>query len=153
MHGIVPTKKGEGVTIVIYENPSGFNSQITRNENLEKDKEIINGLEADIVAYSEHRIKCKHKDNINKFSQMFMGREAEILSIASRNVHENVGRFQEGGTSMHLYGPLVNQNKLIHSGKYETGLGRWVVMVFQGYKGIKTIIVCGYNWCYNKNME
>ena len=26
-------------------------------------------------------------------------------------------------------------------------------MVFQGSEGIKTRIICGYNLCYNKNME
>ena len=31
VHGVAPGKKGEVVTRVIYENPNGFNSQITRN--------------------------------------------------------------------------------------------------------------------------
>ena len=65
-------------------------------------------MEADVVAYSEHRLNCKHKDNRNGFSQMFRNGEAEIRSIAAHNVHENVGRVQEGGTSMLLYGPLVD---------------------------------------------
>ena len=57
VHGIVPGKKGEGATRVIYENPNGFNSRITQNEKLENAKEIIDDLEADVVAYSEHRLK------------------------------------------------------------------------------------------------
>ena len=68
MYGIAPGKKGEGVTTLIYENPNGFNSQITHNEKLEKDKLIIDELEADVVAYSEHRLNFKHKDNRNGFS-------------------------------------------------------------------------------------
>ena len=78
LHGIAPGKKGEGVTRAIYENPNGFNSQINRNEKLEKSKEISDELEADVVAYSKHRLKCKHKDNRNGFSQMFRGGEAYI---------------------------------------------------------------------------
>ena len=78
----------------IYKNPNGFNSQINRNEKLEKAKEIIDELEADVVAYIEHRLNCKHKDNINLFLHMFRGGEAEIRSIAAHNVHENVGRIQ-----------------------------------------------------------
>ena len=54
---------------------------------------------------------------------------------------------------MLLYGPLVDQYDLEESGKDDTGISRWVVMVFRGYEGIKTRIVCGYNSCYNKNME
>ena len=37
VHGISPGKKGECVTRVIYENPNGFNSRITRSEKLDKD--------------------------------------------------------------------------------------------------------------------
>ena len=33
VHIIAPRKKVEGVTRVIYENPNGFNSRITRNKN------------------------------------------------------------------------------------------------------------------------
>ena len=54
---------------------------------------------------------------------------------------------------MLLYGPLVYQYDFEHSGKDDTGLGRLVVMVFQGSEGIKTRILCAYNLCYNKKME
>ena len=66
-------KKGEGATRVIYENPTRFNSRINRNEKIDKAREIIDELEADVVAYSEHRLS-----NRNGFSQMFRGREVEI---------------------------------------------------------------------------
>ena len=33
VYGVVPRKKGEGVTRVIYEKPNGFNSRITSNKN------------------------------------------------------------------------------------------------------------------------
>ena len=45
---------------------------------MEKSKEIIDDLEADVVANSEHRLNCNHKDKINGFSQIFRGVEAEI---------------------------------------------------------------------------
>ena len=32
---------------------------------LDKAKEIINELEADIVGFSEHKINSKHRDNMN----------------------------------------------------------------------------------------
>ena len=54
---------------------------------------------------------------------------------------------------MLIYGPLVDQYDFEHSVKDDSGLGRWVVMVFQGYTGIITRIVCGYNLCYNKKMK
>ena len=51
------------------------------------------------------------------------------------------------------YGPLVDQYDSKHSGKDDTGLGEWVLMVFQGSEGIETRIVCGYNSRYNKKMK
>ena len=46
---------------------------------------------------------------------------------------------------MLLYEPFVKQYDFEHSGNDDTGIGRWVVMVFQGSEGIKTRIVFGYN--------
>ena len=53
---------------------------------------------------------------------------------------------------MLLYVLLVDQYDVEHYGKDDTGLGRWVVMFFQGSEGIKNRIVCGYKLCYNKNI-
>ena len=83
---------------------------------------------------------------------MFRGGEAEIRSIAAHDVHKNVGIIKEGGTIMLLYGTLVAHYNFKHYGKDDTGLGRWMIMLFKGYKRIKTRIVCGYNLCYNKKM-
>ena len=92
VHGVAPGKKPDGVPRLIYENPNGFNYRISNTKKLEKAKEIIDELEADLVAYSEHRLNCKHKDNRNGFSQMFRGGEAEIRTVVAHNVNENVGR-------------------------------------------------------------
>ena len=147
VHGIAPWPKPEGVTRLIYENPDGFNTRISGNEKLEKAKEIIDELEADIVAYAEHKINAANNDNVNGLSQMFNGGEAEIRTLCGHNVHEDVGRIQQGGTSLLLYGPLIDQYDFEASGKDDIGLGRWVVMVFRGSDGITTRVVCGYNPC------
>ena len=102
-------------------------------------------MEEDLVSYSEHRLNCRHKDNRNGFLQMFRGREAYIQSIAAHNVHKNVGRIKECGTSMLLYGPLLYQYHFEQSGKDKAELGRWVIMVFQVSEVIKNSIVCGQN--------
>ena len=67
--------------------------------------------------------------------------------LCGHNVHENVGRTQQGGTSLLLYGPLIDQYNFEASGKDDAGLGRWVVMVFRGSEGITTRVICGYNPC------
>ena len=58
---------------------------------------MIGELEADVVCYNEHRVKTKHKGNQNGFNHLFQGGEEEIISVVAHNVHENVGRVQEGG--------------------------------------------------------
>ena len=55
VHGTAPGCKGEGITRLLYENAHGLNSRIGGNEKLDKAKELIDDLEADLVAYSKHR--------------------------------------------------------------------------------------------------
>lgn len=76
--------------------------------------------------------------------------EAEIRTVAANNVHENVGRVQEGGTCSMAFGSIVKYYDVDKSGKDETGLGRWTVMTFAGSDGITTRFLCGYKPCYNK---
>ena len=83
---------------------------------------MVDVLEPDIVAFIEHKLNVRHKDNKNGFSQMFNGGEYKIRAVAANNVHANVGRVQQGGTSLMTYGPMIEQYDLENSGKDETGL-------------------------------
>ena len=105
------------------------------------------------MAYSEYQVNCTHKNDKNGFSQMFRGREAEIRSVAGHKMHDNVGRSQEGGISLLCYGPLIGQYDIENMGKDDTGMGQWVVMIFQGADGIVKWVVCGYTPCYNKKKQ
>jgi hypothetical protein len=55
VHGLPPGRKGEGVTRVIYENLNGLQSTLSKNEKLDKARQMINDLQADVVCYNEHR--------------------------------------------------------------------------------------------------
>ena len=57
VHGVAPRKKAEGVSRLIYENVDELNNRISNNDKLEKAKEIIDDLEADLVVYSEHKTR------------------------------------------------------------------------------------------------
>ncbi len=152
VHGTAPKSKGAGVTRLIYKNVNGFSNRLSNNEKIKRAKEIHDKLEVDIVAYNEHRLNMNHKLNVNGFNQLFRGGEAEIRSMVSHNVHENIGRIQEGGVSLIMYGPLTEYLQHDVSAKDEKGLGRWSVMTQCG-GGIRTRIVCGYNPCYNRNPD
>ena len=55
---------------------------------------------------------------------------------------------------MLAYGSLLEQYDYDNSkADHELGLGRWVVMIFVGTDGRATIVVCGYNPCYNNKVD
>ncbi len=100
VHGHAPGKKREGFGRLLLENVNGLNTRIAGNDKLEKGKAMIDDLEPDIVAITEHRINLRHKANKNGFRQMFDGGEAEIRAVQAHNVTEPAGKVQEGGTAM-----------------------------------------------------
>jgi len=55
--------------------------------------------------------------------QMFNGGDAEFRTQTGHNVHENVGKMQQGGTILLLFGPLIDQYNFEESGKDDSGLG------------------------------
>ncbi len=152
VHGYAPPKKAEGTVRRIYENVNGFCNCLCGNKKVERAKEIHDELEVDIPAYCEHKLNMKHRMNVNGFNRLFKGSEAAIHSIVSHNVHENIGRVQQGGTSMLLFGHLTEQVDHNESGKDDSGIGRWTVITLQG-DGVRTRVVCGYNPCGNSKLN
>ncbi len=152
VHGNAPPTKADGTVRLIYENANGFCNQLSENEKVEKAREIHNELEVDIAAYCEHRQNMRHKKNCNRFNQLFKGGEAEVCSIVAHNVHKNIGRVQQGETSLLLFGHLTEQLDKNESSKDETGLGRWSVMTLQGDR-VCNRIICGYNPCGNAKLN
>ena len=55
------------------------------------------------MAYNEHRINMKHNLNKVGFNRLFWGGEAEVRSVVGHNIHKNVNRIQEGGTSIIMF--------------------------------------------------
>ncbi len=82
---------------------------LSKNEKLNKARQVINDLQADVVCYNEHHQNLKHKANCNGFCQMFNGGETKLRTIAAHNVNEDTGKFQEGGTAMLVFGDLIEQ--------------------------------------------
>jgi hypothetical protein len=94
-----------------------------RNDKVERMRELHDKLETDIAAYCKHKIIKKRKKNVNGFNQLFKRGEAAIHSIVAHNVHENVGKIQQGGTSLVMFGHLMQQIEGNESGKDPKGLG------------------------------
>jgi exonuclease III len=153
VHGLPPGRKGEGVTRVIYENLNGLQSTLSKNEKLDKARQVIDDLQADVVCYNEHRQNLKHKTNRNGFRQMFNGGETNLRAIAAHNANKEAGKFQEGGTAMLVYGDLIEQFDLEGSGQDDLGLERWTFMKFKGGDGVVTRVICGYSPCSNKKKD
>jgi hypothetical protein len=56
---VAPMSKAEGVIRLNYENANGINNKLSNYDKVEKAKGIIDELEADIVAYNEHRLNMQ----------------------------------------------------------------------------------------------
>jgi hypothetical protein len=150
VHGVALSSKGKGVVRLIYENVNGLSNKLSDNEKVDKAKEIHDKLEVDIVTYNEHRLNMRDRRNVNGFNQLFKEGKVALQSVVAHNVHKNIGRVQEGGTSLLLFGSLTEQLEHDQPGKDKLGLGRWSVMTLQEDR-VRTRVVCGYNLCYNKN--
>jgi hypothetical protein len=76
-----------------------------------------------------------------------------LRAIASHNVHESVGKYQEGGTAVLSYGNLLQQFDPEGSSRDDLGLGRWTYMRFIREDRIVTRVICGYSPCANKKKD
>ncbi len=128
-HGVYPSSKAEGICRIIYENVNGLQSSLTNNNKLMKLCDTIDLLQADIVGIMEHRINFRHPDVVNGPKQMFQ-REMALSAVGGHNIHECVGRVQEGGTLMMAIDKVNEYYAPSDSDKDPTGLGRWVSMAF-----------------------
>ncbi len=70
------------MTRLIYKNTNSINNRLANNKKVEKAKESTDNLEADLVAYNEHRMNLKH-------IRLFQGGEADIQTVSGQNAHEN----------------------------------------------------------------
>ncbi len=153
VHGVPPGSKHDGTFRLFYENANGLDGRYIDNHKIRKARYLHDKLEAGAVAYNEHRLNFRHKDNPHGLSRLFCGEGSEMRLIAAHNVHENQRRIQEGGTSLLLFGPTVQYFTATESGKDETGLGRWSVITLSGNDGFNTRIICRYNPCGNSWLD
>ena len=155
VHGTLPGCKKEGITLLLYENPNGIHNRLGGNEKLEKAKDLIDELGADVVAYNGHRQNLRHRDNRNGWNQLFWGGEAEARLAVAHNVHkaDRIGRCQEGGTALLMFGPLTEYLDTPSCKNDVSGLGRWTSMVLKGSAGVQTRIICGYNPCRSNRQD
>jgi hypothetical protein len=65
VHGVMPGRKQDGVTRLLYENVNSLPNRRGGNNKLEKMKDLIHEWEADLVGVVEHRQNLKNKQNIN----------------------------------------------------------------------------------------
>jgi exonuclease III len=153
--GIAPGQKPEGVVRLVYENVNGLRAQLGGNDKLEKLRTVLDDLEADIFAMTEHRNNMKHKANRRHgIPQLFYGGESMVRGIWGYNKHDEESKYLdkkslEGGTGLVAFGEMASCYNASGSGTDPTGLGRWTYMEFRGKDGHCTVIVSGYVPCKN----
>ncbi len=83
------------------------------------------------------------------------GGGSDVCSVVAHNVHEadNIGRVQEGGTGLLMFGPITEYLDMAASEKDRSGLGRWATMLLKGSSGVQTMIICCYNPCKSNRQD
>ncbi len=140
---------------MLYENANGIPNRLGGNKKLDKAKDLINELGADVVAYNEHRQNLRHKDNRNGWNQLFRGGEVDVRSVVAHNLHkaDQIDQVQEGGTGLLMFGLLTEYLDMPASKKDISGLGQWMTMLLKGGTGVQTRIICGYNPCQSNQQD
>ncbi len=87
--------KAEGITQLLHENANGIQCKWNNNWKVEKAQGLHNNLEADIVAYNEHRLNMKHKSNSISFGKLFGGGEVDVHSVVAHIVHDDIRNRKE----------------------------------------------------------
>jgi hypothetical protein len=95
VHGVMPGRKQEGVTRLLYENFNSLPNRTGGNDKLEKAKDLIHEWEADLVGIVEHRQNLKHKNNVHGWNQLFRRCKEDIQSVVAHNTHENIAPTQK----------------------------------------------------------
>jgi hypothetical protein len=78
VHGVLPRHKEERITQLLYKNANGIPNRLCGNKKLDKVKDLIDELGADVVAYNKHCQNLQHKDDRNGWNQLFRGGKADI---------------------------------------------------------------------------
>jgi hypothetical protein len=149
-HGTPPNLKQDRIFRILCKNPNGLNNQITGNRKLEKAIDIKDDLDVDGLLFFKHRLNLRHRDNKNNFKQMFQ-QEVACRAVATNNVHQNIGRVQEGRTGMVLFGNSTGF--ITKTGKDPYDLGQWCWTLYEGSKGHCTRVVVAYNACNNSKKD
>jgi len=149
--GIVPGKKGDKVTQLLYENQNGLPAKVSDNMKRTKVMGIIDEMEIDVYAFNEHKINTLHPENHHAgFGMLFNREETLTWSIGGNIKHLGanlLGQRMEGGTGMIAYGELASLLSQDLSGMDSTGLACWSYMTFVGSEGHVTTILVGYQQC------
>jgi hypothetical protein len=149
-HGIPPNSKQDKIFRILCKNPNVLNNQITSNHKLRKAIDIKDKLDADGLLFCKHRLNLRHKDNKNDFKQMFQCKVA-CRAVVANNVHQNVGRVQEGGTGIVSFSKSTGF--ITKMGRDPYGLGRWCWTLYGGSEEHNTRVVVAYNACKNSKKD
>jgi hypothetical protein len=83
--GIVPGKKGDKVTQLLYENQNGLPAKVSDNMKRTKVMGIIDEMEIDVYAFNEHKINTLHPENCRAGFGILFNRGETLTWVISGN--------------------------------------------------------------------
>lgn len=108
--------------------------------------------EVDVVGWQEvgivHHLFPKHERLSERLRDY---RRRQIRVASANNKHENIDRFQRGGTAVVAYDAIANMSR--SSGADESGLGRWSWIQLEGHNDRRVLVISAYNPCCTKTSQ
>jgi hypothetical protein len=103
VHGYAPPKKAEGTIRLIYKNVNGFCNQLSRNEKVNRAKEIHDDLEVDIAAYCKLKLNMKHRKTatgLTDFSREGRPRSSPLWHTMSMKILDGFNKGVQASSSL-----------------------------------------------------
>lgn len=146
------TEKEDGICRIVSQNVGCLGISSFSNNKMRTAKEWLIRHQVDICGWQEigfaNHLLPRHE---RMAERMRDSRWKSVRTSTSSNTHEDVDRFQWGGTSTIAFNLFAHMTH--SSGVDTTGLGRWSWILLEGHYGIRVRIITAYNPCKTRSTQ
>ena len=138
--------KENGVCRIVSQNIGCLGVQYFANNKIRTAKEWLFNNHVDVCGWQEIGLanhKFQRHERLNE--RMRDPRRRAMRISTGTNIHDDIGKFQWGGTAIMSFDLMANMTK--STGVDDSGLGRWSWMLLEGHRQKYVRIVSAYNPC------
>lgn len=141
----MPTKQ-DGICRIVSQNINCIGIDVVTNPKLHTAKEWIYHNEVDICGWQEIGVAQHLLQRHEKLAERMRDiRHANMRISSSNNRHENIEKFQYGGTAVFAYNMVSHM--IYATGSDDTNIGRWSWLLLEGHRDRRVRVISAYNPC------